>query len=124
MSRSGWIAIVVISVVVLLVILAGIFLLGGGRYGSGFGMNPGMGGYRGGMMGNWGFGWFGGIMMVFMWLVPLGLIALVVVGIVFLVRALDSNRGLAAPTRNCPNCGRSVRNDWHNCAYCGHQLTQ
>ena len=116
MSRSGWIAVAVIGIAALVVIVAGMLLLGGGEYRGWGGMGPGM-------MGSWGFGWIGGIMMLFMWLIPVGLIALVVLGVVFLVKVLDNNHGQAAPARVCPNCGRSVREEWRNCPNCGKELS-
>jgi hypothetical protein len=47
--------------------------------------------------------------------VPLGLLALLALGIVWLVR---SNR----PTSECPNCGSRVEEDWKACPNCGERL--
>jgi tellurite resistance protein TehA-like permease len=61
-------------------------MMGGWGY-RGWGM-PG----PGGMMNNWGYsssplGWIG---MIFMWLIPIGLIVLALFGIVWLVRKIRS----------------------------------
>jgi putative membrane protein len=53
-------------------------LAGGGRYND---WHPGPG-----MMGNWGMGWFGGIFMMFFWV-------LVIVGLILLVRWLIQATG-------------------------------
>ncbi len=116
MNRINWTAVAVFAIVALLVFLVGASLLGGWGY-SGWGMmGPGM-------MGRWGFGPFGWAGMIFMWLVPISLILLVVLGIVWLVRSIGDGGGLTPPARTCPNCGRSVQVDWRNCPYCGETLT-
>ena len=116
MSKSGWTALIIIGIIVLLVVLAGIFLLGNFGFSGWRGMGPGM-------MGNWGFGLFGVIMMLFMWLIPVGLLVLTVLGVILLVRALGNGRGPAPSARTCPNCGRNVQNDWRNCPHCGQELS-
>ena len=45
-----------------------------------------------GMMGRWGFAPFGWIGMIFMWLVPVGLIVLAAFGIVWLVRKVGNSK--------------------------------
>jgi hypothetical protein len=56
----------------------------------GYGM---MGGYRGmPMMGGWGMSPFGMFGMLFMWLIPLGVLALFVGGIFWLVRTLTQKQ--------------------------------
>ncbi|KAA3644066.1 MAG: zinc ribbon domain-containing protein [Chloroflexi bacterium] len=80
-----------------------------------------MGGWGGpGMMGYNPFGWLG---MILGWLIPLGLIALVAAGGIWLVRAVTSNGfplTLAKPEGNaCPSCGQHVQANWRNCPYCG-----
>ncbi len=57
---------------------------GVGRGGYGYGMHMPMMGY-----GYSGFGFFG---MLFMWLIPLGILALIVLGIAWLVRQLTSTK--------------------------------
>ena len=74
----------------------------------------------GGMMA-WGYSPFGWIGMAFMWLIPVGVITLIVFG----VAALVQNAGnLTPPTsqNSCSNCGKSVQADWKNCPYCGTAL--
>lgn len=105
MSKINWTQVVILGVVALLVFLIGASLLGG--Y-AGWGMR------EPGMMGNWGFGPFGWLVMSLMWLFPLGLLVL---GIVWLVRQVSSPAGPAADSpqatagRPCPNCGRPTQAD-------------
>jgi hypothetical protein len=48
-----------------------------------------MGGYRGmPMMGGWGMMPFGFVGMLFMWLIPLGVLALIIGGIFWIVRTM------------------------------------
>jgi hypothetical protein len=58
-------------------------------------------------------------MMIFMWIIPLALIALV-------VYAFVGNKPTAAPqsatSRVCANCNQPVHNDWKNCPHCGQSL--
>jgi uncharacterized membrane protein len=90
---------------------------------------PGLG--WNGMMGNWGyspmmyggFGMMGGLMMLLVFLVPLGVIALIVVGVVALLRRpAQMTPPPQNPAKTCPNCGRSVQTDWTACPYCGKTL--
>jgi hypothetical protein len=90
----------------------------------GYGMMPFGGMHRGfGMMG-FGGGIFGG-------LVQLGVLALIVLGIVWLVRKLRKPAmpvvpvapvAPAAPTAACPKCGEPIENDWKVCPHCGKKL--
>ncbi len=123
MKKINWNMIAVFLIVLLLAFMVGTSLFGGWGYG-GYGMmgwgNRGWGGHMG-----WGFtpfGWFGmGLGMLFMWLIPIGVIALVVYGVIALAR----NAGTpppAAPLAPCPNCGRGAQGDWKNCPYCGTTL--
>ena len=139
MNRVNWTQVGVFAVVVLLVFLIGVSLLGGFG-GCGYGMtlaparSAGVGGgrYDGhgmmgpNMMGGWGFTPFGWLGMIFMWIVPLGFLALLVVGIVWLVRAVSDSphAGLPAPpaTGTCPGCGRPTQAGWQLCPYCGQSL--
>lgn len=117
-STIGWILGIVL---VLLLVLPALFIMG--RFWSG-GYGGMMGGY-GGMMGGFGhmgiFGFFG---MALMWLIPLGLLVLVVVGVVALVNGLTRSGNTAAPlpARNCPSCGKPAQSDWATCPYCGTAL--
>ena len=119
MNKLNWSMIAVLGIIVLLAFLVGTNLLGGGRgYYGGWGMmGPGM-------MGGWGFGPFGWIGMLFMWLIPLGFVMLTVLGVVWLVRAVGGGANSLAPARACPSCGRAAQADWRNCSHCGAALTQ
>jgi len=112
-------------IVGIIAVLAAVFLFGGGMATGGWGYQ-GYGMMGGpGMMGNWGyspFGWFGmGIGMLFMWLIPVGILALIVFSVASLVR----NNGNPAPSNSqtpCPHCGKGTQADWQNCPYCGTAL--
>src|SRR4030065_647618 len=105
MNKVNWSAVVIFCIVVLLVFLVGVSLLGGWGYGGWGRIGPGMMGP--GMMGGWGYSPFGWIGMIFMWLIPVGLIALVVFGIVWLVRAIGGIGGTTSSARPCPTSGRA-----------------
>jgi len=114
MKKTNWL---VIGIVVLIALL---FLFGGGMM-SGWGFR-GWGMMGGpGMMGSWGYSPFGWIGMLFMWLIPIGFITLVVLGIVWLVRNVG-NSAPPPPQTPCPSCGKGVQSDWQNCPYCGTAL--
>ncbi len=115
MKKINWLVLTIISVIALL------FLFGGGMM-SGWGYRGwGMMGGPSGMMGGWGYSPLGWVGMLFMWLVPVGLIALAVFGITWFVR----NVGNSTPPsiqNPCPNCGKGVKADWQNCPYCSTAL--
>ena len=103
-------------IVGIVAVIAALFLFGGGM----------MWGNRGyGMMGNWGFspfGWFGmGLGMIFMWLIPIGVLTLIVYGVVALVRG-TGNTASSTPLTPCPHCGKGTQADWQTCPYCGTAL--
>jgi hypothetical protein len=91
---------------------------------------PGYGYHRYGMM---GFGPmmflmpFGGLVFGLFWA---GLLALLVIGIVWLVQRPRAGPQPTVPPqppaltsqRTCQRCGRSVQDDWNNCPYCGKKL--
>jgi hypothetical protein len=113
-----------IGIVVVLVVLFALPL----AYHSLFGYGPGYGMYAYGMpmmgrgYGGYGMmhlGFFSPFGMFFAWLVPLGLLFLLVYGIVWLVNRRSTP---AAPTRTCANCGKPAQADWKNCPYCGSTL--
>jgi hypothetical protein len=134
MKTWQWVTIIIVAVAALLVgaVLGPLFVGGGGPgYWSRGGMtlaphaSAGVGGYSGGgMMGGFGFAPFGWIGMLLMWVFPLGVLVLVVLGIVWLVNAVSRPRGQApvAPAKTCPNCARPVQADWRNCPHCGTAL--
>ena len=84
MKKVNWLIVGIISAVVVLLLFGGAMMMGGWNYGSGMMGSWGNGGY--GMMNNWGYSPFGWIGMLFMWLIPVGLIGLAVFGIIWLVR--------------------------------------
>jgi uncharacterized membrane protein len=113
MKKTNWLAITLVGIVALLILFWIGIMIGGW-------------GYRGyGMMGDWGyspFGWFGmGLGMLFMWLIPIGVITLIVFGVVSLVRN-SGNPTSPTPQTPCPNCGKGTQADWQNCPYCGTAL--
>ena len=116
--KTGWIVEIVVALVLILV-LPGIFM--GGRSWTG-----GYGGMMGpGMMGGFSF-WnpLGFIGMALMWLIPIGLLVLLVLGAVALINAL-SRQGKAVtvmPDRTCANCGKPAQPGWTTCPYCGKSL--
>ncbi|MBI3167560.1 MAG: zinc ribbon domain-containing protein [Chloroflexi bacterium] len=123
MKKINWSAVVIVGLLIAMLLFAtGIF--GGWGYGNygyrGWGMMGGPG-----MMGGWGyspFGWFGmGLGMLFMWLIPIGVIALIVFGVASLLRNTGNTPQTSAMTP-CPNCGKGTRSDWQNCPYCGTAL--
>ena len=75
-------------------------------------------GYGYGMMGGYGFSPFGGLM----WLIPLGTLALVVLGIIWLVNNLNGSKNVQASPRVCASCGKAAQADWKTCPYCGNTL--
>lgn len=81
MKKIIWIILSILGIVVISAILAGI-TFGGGWNGSSWGM---MGDWGPGMMHGWGFNIFGWMGMLLMWLIPIGFLALVVLGISALV---------------------------------------
>lgn len=116
MKKVNWWIVGIVSV------LAALFLFGGGMmWGNrGYGMMGGSG-----MMGNWGlspFGWFGmGFGMIFMWLIPIGVLTLIVYGVVALVRGTGYTAP-STPLTPCLHCGKGVQADWQNCPHCGNAL--
>jgi ribosomal protein L32 len=135
MNRINWTQVVVFGLVVLSILLIGTSFLffGGGAWG--------MRGGRGGMMGGWcpfcgGTGrWGGGISGLGGWLfmalailLPLGLLALLAWGVMWLSRSASDSppRAPSAPPAapTCPNCGKVVQADWKVCPYCGEELSQ
>jgi zinc-ribbon domain len=121
-STLGWILAIVFGVI-LLILLPGLWMMG--RFWQG-----GYGGMMGGsgMMGGYGFmhpfGWGG---MLLAWLIPVGVIALLVMGAVVLINSLNRSGNPTLPpvvrSRTCPNCGKPAQTDLNTCPYCGQKLS-
>ena len=118
MSRINWAYVIVFGIVALLVVLIGVSLLGRAYGGWGYGMmGPGMM--------SWGFAPFGWLIMIFMWLIPLTFLALLVAGVVWLVRAIGGQEGARRQSPvagTCPACGQPIQSNWRNCPFCGETL--
>jgi len=115
MKKINWLAVAIISVVLLLFLFGGDMLSGWGHRGWGM-----MGGY-GGMMSGWGYSPFGWIGMALMLLIPVGILVLIVLGVTALVRNAG-NPISPSLLRPCSNCGKGVQTDWQNCPHCGTAL--
>jgi hypothetical protein len=126
-----FIAVVLVTFVVGLTLLPLIF----GWYGVPWAMGPGMmqggtsegwcpvcggtGRYSGGFVG----GLFGWVLMFMAILFPLGLLALLGLGIVWVARAVGRPMNHTPSSgQTCPRCGRPVAVDWRACPYCQEDL--
>jgi hypothetical protein len=76
--------------------------------------HPMMGGYNYSPLG----GLWMGIGMLLAWIIPLGILFLVIYGAVRLANRPDT----PLPSHPCANCGKGVQADWKNCPYCGAAL--
>ncbi len=88
MHKTNWLLVGIMSFVLILILFGAGMLMGDWRYRDWAMMGPS------GMVENWGYsyppaplGWIG---MIFMWLIPVGLMVLAVFGIVWLVRNVSS----------------------------------
>lgn len=113
--------IVLFVLVVLGVLLGGLLLLGvfWGLGGMGFGMmGPGT-------MGPGAMGGFGILSWLLICLVPLGLLALLVVGVVWLLGTSRGTQASSTPAREtCPSCGQPIQSNWRVCPHCGTSLQE
>jgi F0F1-type ATP synthase assembly protein I len=137
MNRITWRQAVAFVAVVLVTLVIGIMLLPlvFGWYGGAWTMGPGMmggqtqgdwcpfcggtGRYQG-----WGFGGvFGWFFMLGTLLFPLGLLVLLILGIVWVARAVSrpTNQS-ASPGHTCPKCGKAVEVDWRACPFCAEDF--
>ena len=108
MRNTKWLlAAIVGGIVLLLLFIAGMF--------SGWSM------MRSEMVGRWGYSPFGWIVMIFMWLIPISLIALAVLGIVWLIWSAGGFNS-SVTDHVCPNCRKRVQTDFQNCPYCETSL--
>ena len=114
MNKNRWILIAVLVAVVVVVVIIGLVLLavwfGGHRA-----MGPGMMGGRGGLLHGWHSPLRGGVMafrprafvrpivMAFLVLVPLGLLALLVAVVVWLVRNMPTSAPPQSPAPPAPS---------------------
>jgi len=96
MHKVNWLVVGIISVVILLFLFGGGMMMGGWGYRGWSMMGPGGMMRPGGMMNNWGYssspsplGWMG---MIFMWLIPVGLVALAAFGVFWLVRNVGNSK--------------------------------
>jgi hypothetical protein len=71
-------------------------------------------GRGGGMMGSNPFG------MGLLWIVPLGIVALAVLGTIWLVNNMNGSKTVQGQT--CSSCSKPVQADWKTCPYCGNTL--
>jgi uncharacterized membrane protein len=139
MSRINWTQVGVFAGVVLVTFIIGIMLLPFvfGWYGGSLAMGPGRRGggtqddgcpFCGGpgRYTTWGVGGlFGWIFMLGTMLFPLGLLVLLILGIVWLVRAGSrSSSQTSPPSRMCPKCGKPLEVDWRACPFCAEDLEQ
>ena len=90
MHKTNWLLVAIMSFVIILILFGAGMLMDDWRYRDWGMMGPS------GMMENWGYsstpsplGWIG---MIFMWLIPVGLIVLAVFGIVWLVRNVSHSK--------------------------------
>ena len=90
MQKVNWLIVGIMSFVIILLLFGAGMLMGDWRYRDWGMMGPS------GMMENWGYsstpsplGWIG---MIFMWLIPVGLLVLAIFGIVWLARNVSRSR--------------------------------
>lgn len=120
MMRNLWKWILgVLAVALVTFLFSVLFFSGIGRGGFGYG---GYGMMVRGMPMMWGWGMFGGLMMLGMLLIPVGVVALPVADGVALVRGTNTPKAAALSNSPCSNCGRPTQSDWTTCPYCGKAL--
>jgi hypothetical protein len=130
MQKTNWTVILILLLLVAAVLwLGGGFLMWGGR--TGIGMHGMMAGWRPASgMGGWFFGPMA-VFGIFGMLLPLGILALLVLGAVWLFQRAQSSATEDGPTRptgpapaqqTCPSCGRVTEPDWRLCPTCGYAL--
>jgi hypothetical protein len=60
---------------------------------------------------------FGGLMMLF----PLGFLFLMILGIIWLIKAIRKPETAPVAMHACKNCGNQVQDNWKNCPHCGRK---
>lgn len=75
-----------------------------------------------GVMGSWGYSLFGAMGMILMWLIPVGLIVLIFLGVVRFVQGRSKRQVFTDQV--CLHCGKSVQADWQFCPSCGASLNR
>jgi putative membrane protein len=90
MKNANWVVAAILGILFLAAILTGAIFLGNQN-------NRGWGIMGPGMMNGWGFGLFGWVGMILMWLIPVGILSLVILGIAWLVRSMTSGDRRATP---------------------------
>jgi hypothetical protein len=137
MNRINWTQVGVFAAIVVVIFVIGVTLLPlvFGWYGGSSAMGPGMMG--GQTQGGWcpfcggtgrgsgGFfgGMFGWAFMLMAVLFPVGLLVLLILGVVWVARAVSrpTNQS-ASPGQTCPHCGKAVEVDWRACPFCAEDF--
>jgi hypothetical protein len=138
MNKINWWMVAALTLAAVVVLLVGASLLPGDWGNAG---EPDRDTSDWGMMSDDGGWWSWGplfmvLMPLFMLLIPLLLLAFLILGIVWLARAVFSPRDqgtyrpAAAPTlraepqgKACAECGQPVQTEWQVCPHCGHKLS-
>ncbi|MCJ7584985.1 MAG: zinc ribbon domain-containing protein [Anaerolineales bacterium] len=110
----------ILGIVLVLVVFFGLGILSrfiGPQYAA-YGWHTGRMPMMGYGISSFGFMPFG---MIFMWLIPLAFLVMLVLGILWAVKALKGTQA-PAPGRACAQCGKAVQLRWKNCPYCGNSL--
>lgn len=127
MKRNvGWI-VLGIGLIALVVLLSVVFFSGrgwmggyGGMMGGGYHMMPW---YGSGGMGIWGWFW-----MILGWLIPLGIVILLIAGGVWLGNTLSQTKKGELRDKPqlqaCPQCAKPTEAEWNVCPYCGNALQE
>ncbi len=68
-------------------------------------------------------GIFGSLLM---FALPVGIVALIVMGVILLVRSSKKSKAVVNPPEVpvCPQCGEEVQSDWKVCPHCGKSLEE
>ncbi|HEX9921910.1 MAG TPA: zinc ribbon domain-containing protein [Anaerolineae bacterium] len=135
MKTTNWTKVLIISSIGLLTLALVLNLFapllwrqfGGWGYDNCFGCGDWSMMRGGGGPGMMGYHPFWGSGMLIGWLFPLGLVALLIAGIAWLVQAIGRSSAPLTPpppSRACPQCGQPAQANWRNCPYCGTPLVE